>query len=96
MTMNNLDQNADEVAEFVFAVVLSSVRNSFNGTGGIITDAPSHDERVIAARDKFMNACDEKVSGEDGCLSRSMTIKEINAIMTERMWINCAISEIVV
>ena len=54
-----------------------------------------HDDRVIAVRDKFMNASDEEVSDEDGRLSRSMTIKTINTIMTERIWINCAASEIV-
>ena len=47
MTMNIPVRNADDVAELVFAVVLISARNSFDGTSGIITDAPSHDERVI-------------------------------------------------
>ena len=31
------------------------------------TDAPLHDESVIAVRDKFLNVSDEKVSDEDGC-----------------------------
>ena len=35
------------------------------------------------------------MSDEDGCLSRSMTIKAISTIMTERIWNNCAASEIV-
>ena len=35
------------------------------------------------------------MSDKDGCLSRSMTIKAIDTIMTERIWINCAASEIV-
>ena len=65
-----------------------------DGTGGIITDAPSHDGPVIAARDEFMNASDEEVSDEDGCLSRSMTIKEINTIMTERIMISRVASEV--
>ena len=94
MAMNTPVLNANDVAEFVSAVVLSSARNTFDSTGGSITDAPSHDERVVAARDKFMNASDEEVSDEDGCLSRSMTIKAINTIMTKRIWINCAASEI--
>ena len=38
MTTNALVQNANDVAELVFAMVLISARNSF-------TDAPSHDER---------------------------------------------------
>ena len=42
-----------------------------------------------------MDANNEEVSDEDGCMSRSMTIKAISAIMTERIWINCAASEIV-
>ena len=80
MTMNIPVQNADDVAELVVAVVLISARNSFDGTSGIITDAPSHDERVIA-RDEFMDVNDEEVSDEDGCLSRSMTIKAHRRIM---------------
>ena len=32
------------------------------------TDAPLHDESVIAVRDKFLDASDEKVSDEDVCL----------------------------
>ena len=55
-------------------MVLISARSSFDCTSGIITDAPSHDERVIAARDEFMDVNDE-VSDEDGFLSRSMAIK---------------------
>ena len=39
---------------------------------------PLHDESVIAVHDKFLDASDEKVSGEDGCPSRSMTIKAHN------------------
>ena len=42
-----------------------------------------------------MNASDEEVSEEDGSLSRSMTIKAINTIMTERIWTNRVASEIV-
>ena len=37
----------------------------------------------------------EEVSDKNGCLSRSMTIKAINAIMTERIWVNRVASEIV-
>ena len=95
MNRNIPAQNADDVAEFVFAMVLNSARNSFDGTSGMITDAPSHDERVIAARYEFMNACDEEVSDEDGCQSRSMTIKATNTILMDQVWINCAASEIV-
>ena len=87
--MNTLDQNANDVAEPV-------ARNSFDGTSGMIADALLHDERVIAVRDKFMNASDEEVSDEDGCLSRSMTIKAINTIMTGRLWINCRHHESVI
>ena len=83
MTMNTPILNTDDVAEFVFAVVLNSARNSFDGTSGIITDAPSHDERVIAVQDKFMNASDEEVSDEDVCLSRSMTIKAYRRIVND-------------
>ena len=45
------------------------------------TDAPLHDESVIAVRVKLMDVGDEKVSDEDGCLSRSMTIKANNKIV---------------
>ena len=69
MTMNIPVRNADDVAEPNLAVVLISARNSFDGTSGIITDAPSHDERVIAARDAFMDVDNEEVSDEDGCMS---------------------------
>ena len=85
MTMNILVRNADDVAELVSAVVLISARNSFDGTSSIITDAPSHDERVIAARDEFMDVNDEEVSDENGCQSRSMTIKAHRRIMRERV-----------
>ena len=50
MTLNTPVQNADDVAELVFAVVLNSARNSFNGTSGMIADVPLHDERVLAVR----------------------------------------------
>ena len=42
-----------------------------------------------------MDVSDEEVSNEDGCLSRSMTIKAINTIMKERICINRAANEIV-
>ena len=42
-----------------------------------------------------MDVSDEEVSDEDDCLSRSMTTKAINTIMTERIWISRAASEIV-
>ena len=42
------------------------------------TDAPLHDESVIAVRDKFLDVSGEKVSDEDGCVSHSMTIKAHN------------------
>ena len=58
----------------------------------MIADALLHDERVVAVRGKFMNASDEEVSDVDGCLSRSMTIKAVNTIMTERIWIDWAAS----
>ena len=90
VAMNTLDQNANAVEEPVFAVVLS-----FGGASGMIAEALLHDERVIAVRDEFLNASDEEVSDEDGCLSRSMTIKAISPVMTERIWINCAASEVV-
>ena len=35
---------------------------------GTDTDTPLHDESVIAVRDNFLDASDEKVSDEDGCL----------------------------
>ena len=94
MTVNIPVRNADDVAELVFAVVLISARNSFDGTSGIITDAPSHDERVIAARDEFMDVNDEEVSDEDGCLSRSMTIKAHRRFMRERIMISRVASEV--
>ena len=83
MTMNTAVQNADDVAELVFAVVLNSTRNSFDGTRGMIADAPLHDERVLAMQDKFMNATDEEVSDENGCLSRCMTIEANRRIVSD-------------
>ena len=47
----------------------------------VTTDAPLHDESVIAVRDNFLNASDDEVSDDDGCLSRSMTIKAYNKLM---------------
>ena len=90
MTMNILVRNADDVAELVIAVVLISA--SFDGTSGVITDAPSHGGRVIAARDESMDVNDEEVSDEDGCLSRSMTIKAHRRIM--RVMISRVASEV--
>ena len=52
MTMNTPVQNADDVAKLVFAVVLNSARNSFDGTKGMIADDPLHEERVITVRKK--------------------------------------------
>ena len=69
--------------ELVFAMVLNSARNSFDGDSGVSTDAQSHDERVIAVQDKFMSVNDEEVSDEDGCLSRSMTIKAYRRILSD-------------
>ena len=83
MSMNTPVQNADDVAELVFAMVLHSARNSFHDDSGATTDAPSHDERVIAVQDKFMRVNDEEVSDEDGCLSRSMTIKAYRRIASD-------------
>ena len=57
MSMNTPVQNADDVAELVFAMVLHSTRNSFDDDSGATTDAPSHDERVIAVQDKFIEPC---------------------------------------
>ena len=68
--------------ELVFATVLSA-RNSFDGDSGVTTHAPSHDERVIAVQDKFMSVYDEEVSDEDGCLSRSVTIKAYRRIVSD-------------
>ena len=93
MTMNIRVRNADDV-ELVLAVVLISAKNSFDSTSGIITDAPSHDERVIAARDEFMDVNDEEVSDEDGCSSRSMTIKAHRRITRERIMISRVASEV--
>ena len=47
----------------------------------MISGAALHDERVIPVRDQFPDVSDEKMSDEDGCLSRSMAVKEINTIM---------------
>ena len=44
------------------------------------TDAPLHDESVIAVRDKVMDVSEEEVSNEDDCLSRSRTIRARNKI----------------
>ena len=44
------------------------------------TDAPLHDESVIAVRGKSMDVGDGKVSDEDGCLSRGVTIKAYDQI----------------
>ena len=48
-----------------------------------ITGAALHDKSVIAVRDKFPDVSDEKMSKEDGCLSRSMKIKAYNKIAKE-------------
>ena len=45
------------------------------------TDAPLHEESVIAVRDKFLDASDDEVSDEDGYLSRSTTIKAYNKLV---------------
>ena len=74
--------------------MLISATNSFDGTSGIITDALSHDERVIAPRDEFTDVNDEEVSDEDGCLSRSMTIKAHRRFMRERIMISRVASEV--
>ena len=50
---------------------------------------------MIAVRDEFMDVSVEEVSDKNGCLSRSMTIKAINTIMTERIWVSRVASEIV-
>ena len=42
-----------------------------------------------------MDVSDEEVSDKNGCLSRSMTIKAINTIMTERIRVSRVASEIV-
>ena len=44
------------------------------------TDAPLHDESVIAVRGESMDVGDGKVSDEDGCLSRGVTIKAYDQI----------------
>ena len=95
MTMNTPVQNADDVAEPVYALTLNSARNSCDGKSGMTADAPLHDECVLAVRDEFIHVNNEEVSDEDVCMSRSTTIKAINTIMTERVWINCAASKIV-
>ena len=75
-------------------MVLISARNSLDGTSGNITDAPSCDERLIAARDEFTDVNDEEVSDEDGCLSRSVTVKAHRRIMRERIMISRVASEV--
>ena len=94
MTMNIPVRNADDFAELVFAVALINARNSFDGTSGIITNAPSHDGRVIAARDEFVDLNDEEVSDEDGCLSRSKAIKAHKRIIRELIMISRVASEV--
>ena len=42
-----------------------------------------------------MDVNNEEVSDEDGCMSRRLMIKAIHTTMTERIWINCAASEVV-
>ena len=81
MTMNIPVQNADYVAELVFAMVLNSARNSFDGDSGMTTDAPSHDERVMQCEMSSRTLSDEEVT--DG------------RTMRERIWINRAATEIV-
>ena len=58
------------------------------------TDVPSHDERVTAARDEFMDVNNEEVSDDDGCLSRSMTTKAHRRIMRERIMVSSVASEV--
>ena len=42
-----------------------------------------------------MHVSDEEVSDKNGCLSRSITIKAINRIMTERIGVSRVASEVV-
>ena len=42
-----------------------------------------------------MDACDDKVTDDDGFLSRGMMIKANNTLLKERIWINRVASELV-
>ena len=53
----------------------------------VTTHAPLHDESVIAVRDAFLDA--NEVSEEDGCPSRSMTIKAYNETEAESLDYQC-------
>ena len=55
------------------------------------TDAPFHDESVIAVRDKLMNVSDEKVSAGQAQHddTRSMTIKAYNKIEADLLDYQC-------
>ena len=48
----------------------------------VVTTGPLHDESAIAVCDKFLGVSGVKVSDEDSCLSRSMTIKAQNKTVT--------------
>ena len=94
--MNTPDQNANAVEELVFAMTMTSgfevadkstafiiAHRHKDFIKNTITGAALHDKRVIAVRDKFPDVSNEKMSNEDGCLSRSMTIKACNKIAKE-------------
>ena len=94
--MNTPDQNANAVEELVFAMTITSgfkvtdrstafiiARKHRDVIKNMITGAALHDKRVIAVRDQFLDVSDEKMSNEEGCLSRSMTIKASNKIAKE-------------
>ena len=86
---NTPDLNANAIQELVFAMwptralrpCIARRRRDF--IKNTITGAALHDERVIAVRDKYLDVSDEKMSNEDGCLSRSTTIKAYNKIAME-------------
>ena len=95
--INTLDQNANAVVELVFAITMTSGFEVADKSTAFtiahrhgdfiknrITGGALHDKRVIAVRDQFPDVSDEKMSNEDGCLSRSMTIKACDKLQPAR------------
>ena len=93
---NTLDLNANAGEELVLAMTMTSgldaadkstasiiARRHRDFIKNMITGAALHDKRVVAERDKFLDVSDEKMSNDDGCLSRSMTIETYKKIVKE-------------
>ena len=93
---NTPDQNDNAAEELVFAMTMTSgfevaekstafiiARRHRDFIKNTIAGAALHDKRVIAIRDQYPDVSDEKMSNEDGCLSRSMTIQAYDELVRE-------------